>query len=203
MSANNQHRPALTGKLVRLAAYDPDKYAEDFARWSQNSEFQQLLDSSPAVLRPPKQIQEWIEKNMDQMYNFSICVLEGGRSIGFCGLDGIDWVARNAFVGIGIGDCDYWGKGYGSDAMNEILRFAFENLNLRRVSLNVFGYNLRAQKSYLKVGFKEEGRLRQWMVRAGQRYDLIFMGILREEWEARQPRYEAETRSSIPNVEDK
>jgi RimJ/RimL family protein N-acetyltransferase len=97
------------------------------------------------------------------------------------------WVSGTAWVGIGIGDPDYWGKGYGTDALRLLVGFGFGQLNLRRISLNVFGYNQRAVKSYLKCGFKEEGRLRQWMLRGGERHDLIFMGILREEWDAAQP----------------
>jgi RimJ/RimL family protein N-acetyltransferase len=54
------------------------------------------------------------------------------------------------------------------------------------VTLDVFEYNQRAYQSYCKCGFKDEGRMRQWMQRGGDRYDLIFMGILREEWEERQ-----------------
>ena len=186
MNAMRSSRRPLTGRLVRLTAYNPEKDAESFAHWSQNSEYQQLLDSSPAVPRSQKSIQEWMEKPEEEAYRFSIHTLEGDQAIGFCSLESIAWASRDAWVAIGIGEREYWGKGYGSDAMNEILRFAFETLNLRRVSLNVFGYNERAQKSYLKVGFKVEGRQRQWMVRSGIRYDLIFMGILREEWEARQ-----------------
>jgi RimJ/RimL family protein N-acetyltransferase len=77
-------------------------------------------------------------------------------------------------------------KGYGSDAMRVILRYAFTELNLHRVSLNVFEYNPRAVRSYEKVGFKPEGRSRGVLHRAGRRWDLIFMGILFEEWEAQQ-----------------
>ena len=69
------------------------------------------------------------------------------------------------------------------DAMRIILRFAFTELNLRRVSLDVFEYNPRAIASYRKVGFVEEGRLRRFLHRDGRRWDLIFMGMLREEWE--------------------
>ena len=203
MNAAASNRRPLTGRQVRLCVNDPQKDGEYMAQWSQNSEFQQLLDSDPAVLRTPKQYQEWIEKHVDEMYSFSIHSLENDQPIGNCSLDGINWVSGDAWVGIGIGDPDYWGKGYGSDAMNEILRYAFETLNLKRVSLNVFGYNQRAQKSYLKVGFKEEGRMRQWMVRGGERYDLIFMGILREEWETRQAQTAAQNEPAVQSMEEK
>ncbi len=179
-------RAVYTGKLVRLVAYDMEKDPEQIAAWGQDSLYQQLLGSGPAALWTPKQIKEWMEKHFDDFFGFSIHTLEDNRLIGNLDLSGLDWVARNCWIGIGIGERDYWGKGYGTDAMNLALRFAFDCLNLQRVTLDVFEYNQRAYLSYCKCGFKEEGRMRQWMRRGGERHDLIFMGILREEWEARQ-----------------
>jgi RimJ/RimL family protein N-acetyltransferase len=179
-------KAAFSGKLVRLVAFDPERDSEAMARWNQDSQYQQLLSSGPASLWTPKQIKEWMEKHVDEFYGFSIRTLADDRLIGNVDLDGVDWVARNCWVGIGIGEREYWGKGYGTEAMNLALRFAFDCLNLRRVNLDVFEYNQRAYLSYVKCGFKEEGRMRQWMQRGGERFDLIFMGILREEWEARQ-----------------
>ena len=174
---------SFVGKLVRLIAYNPEKDSEYFARWNRDSEYQQLLDSGPARLWTPKEMKEWLEKHLDNLYGFTIRTLEDDRMIGMVDLGGIDWVTRNSWVGIGIGERDYWGKGYGSEAMQLILRFGFEQLNLNRITLNVFEYNQRAVQSYVKCGFQVEGRLRQWMQRGGERFDLIFMGILREDWE--------------------
>lgn len=182
----------FAGKLVRLVAFDPEKDTEAMARWNRSSEYQQLLDSNPAAVHSPASMKEWMEKHANELYNFGIYAIEDDLLIGQVDLSGVDWVARNCWVGIGIGDPAYWGKGYGSDAMNEILRFGFEWLNLNRVSLTVFEYNERAYRSYLKCGFKEEGRLRQWMQRSGERFDLIFMGILREEWMACQEKTKQE-----------
>ena len=85
-------------------------------------------------------------------------------------------------MGIGIGERQDWNNGYGTDAMQVILRYAFMELNLRRVTLNVFEYNPRAIRSYEKAGFRHEGRIRQYLNRDGQRWDILYMGILREEW---------------------
>lgn len=177
----------FAGRLVRLVAYDLDKDFETMARWNRDSEYQQLLDSGPAQLWTPKNMKEWWEKHIDELYGFTIHTLEDDRVIGIVDLGGINWVNRDSWVGIGIGERDYWGKGYGTDAMRLIVRFGFEQLNLNRITLNVFGYNQRAIQSYLKCGFKEEGRLRQWMQRGGERHDLVFMGILRKDWELAQP----------------
>jgi RimJ/RimL family protein N-acetyltransferase len=66
--------------------------------------------------------------------------------------------------------------------MNVLLRFAFHEINLRRVTLTVFEYNPRAIRSYEKAGFYHEGRVRCLLNREGRRWDLLYMGILREEW---------------------
>jgi RimJ/RimL family protein N-acetyltransferase len=180
---NRMNASAFQGRLVRLTVFDPDQDTQYLVRWNQDSEYQQLLSSGPTYLWPSKNMKEWMEKHFDEMVSFTIRSLEDNRVIGCVDLSGIEWTAGNAWVGIGIGERENWGKGFGSDAMNMVLRFAFETLNLKRVSLTVFDYNERAIHSYEKVGFKLEGRMRQWMQRAGQRYDLVFMGVLRNEWE--------------------
>jgi RimJ/RimL family protein N-acetyltransferase len=58
--------------------------------------------------------------------------------------------------------------------------------NLHRVGLNVFEYNNRALASYRKIGFQEEGRVRSYIQRDGKRWDLIYMAMLRSEWDHNQ-----------------
>jgi len=85
-------------------------------------------------------------------------------------------------MGIGIGEREFRGKGYGRDALNILLRYAFMELNLRRVTLTVFEYNEQAIRMYQQAGFRLEGRHRQVLHREGRRWDMLEMGILREEW---------------------
>ena len=120
-------------------------------------------DSDPARPLAASRVKADLEKQeiRSDGYDFAIRTLTGGRLIGFIELDAIQWAHGDAYLAIGIGERDLWGKGYGTDAMREILRFAFEELNLHRVTLTVFEYNPRAIRTYEKVGFREEGRLRQ------------------------------------------
>jgi RimJ/RimL family protein N-acetyltransferase len=174
----------LTGKLVNLKALDIEKHAVALERWTQDSEYSRLLNSEPAMLWPARQIQEWMEKEFSpDTIIFGIHSLEDDRLIGDITLGGFDWTSGNAWVGIGLGERAYWGKGYGTDAMQLVLRFSFRELNLNRVTLDVFEYNPRAIRSYENVGFKHEGRGRAWVNREGQRWDMVYMGILRREWE--------------------
>lgn len=180
----------LTGRLVRLVAVEPDQRGELDAKWSRDSEYLQLLNFDVAVPRGTKQSQEWtrrrLEKPSPDHYPFMIQRLEDDQIIGETGLADTLNPHGDCWFYIGIGERAMWGRGYGSDATRVILRFAFQELNMHRVSLGVFEYNARAKHSYEKVGFVEEGRQRAVLHRNGRRWDGFVMGILRDEWEKHQ-----------------
>ncbi len=179
----------LSGNLVRLTAENPEVMAECFSRWNQDTGFVRFLDTEPSRLLSPKKWKEWLEKDLEKDTRddifFTIRTLEGDALIGLIGLFDLFQHHGDTLVAIGIGERDRWSKGYGTDAMSIILRYAFNELNLRRVGLIVFDYNPRAIRSYEKVGFVYEGRIREVMHRDGKRWDFLYMGLLREEWLAK------------------
>ncbi|MBK8027449.1 MAG: GNAT family N-acetyltransferase [Chloroflexi bacterium] len=118
---------------------------------------------------------------------FHLRTISDDRCIGFVVLFNLKWRNQTAELAIGIGDRDYRGHGYGSDALRLILNYAFSELALRRVSLTVMDYNTAAIKAYERVGFQREGAHRQAVVREGRAYDLLLYGILRDEWSAAHP----------------
>ena len=178
------------GQLVRLSAEEPQVIAESFVRWQRDSEFHRLLTSSPAGITSIPRVTEWVEKMLNERkernFYFGIRTLEDDRLIGDMALEINLWSHGYTYVGIGLGEREDWGKGYGTDAMRILLRYAFNELNLPRVTLDVFEYNPRAIRSYEKVGFVHEGRVRQLLLREGRRWDLIYMGITRQDWLANQ-----------------
>ncbi len=179
-------KDVLTGTLVRLSAFDPEEMSKAFPRWYQNSEYLRLLNASARPMHSLKAELKWMEEEAGELspagYFFSIRALAEDKLIGEIGLDVVTWPGRDAFVGLGIGETEYWSKGYGTDVMNVLLRFAFTEVNLQRVTLTVFEYNTRAIRSYEKAGFRHEGRKRRSLNREGKRWDELYMGILREEW---------------------
>ena len=180
-------RDLFRGKLVRLTSEEPDARAKVEVKWQHDTEFHRLAASQAAGLESEKKLKEWFEKQSEngfhpERYFFSIRTLkEDTKHIGFLAL-WIDLIHSEAWVGIGIGDRELWGKGYGTDAMKLCLQYAFSELNVYRVSLDLFEYNPRALRTYEKAGFRLEGRTRKDLMREGKRYDSLWMGILREEW---------------------
>jgi len=115
---------------------------------------------------------------------FVIEVTEGAstKPIGNCRLHGIDSKDHNATFGIVIGEKGYWNKSYGTEAARLLINYGFQQLNLHRISSSAVAFNERSIRLHKKVGFQEEGRLRQAMFKNGQYHDLVQFGILREEW---------------------
>ncbi len=181
---SNLKSTLYSGESVRLAAIDPEEFAVAVSRHSRDSEYFRLQDSASCSPLAEESVKKAFEKELEErrVSAFAIRALENDRLLGDVGLGGISWNHGDAFLGIGIGEREFWGKGYGSDAMKLALNYAFTELNLRRVTLSVFEYNPRAVRCYEKLGFQHEGRVRKYLNREGRRWDLVYMGILKEEW---------------------
>lgn len=172
--------------LVRLGSESPEVMVKAFVNWDHDTEMHRLADTDPVQLWSEKKLKEFIEKDgekkNEQAFRFSIRTLAEDKLIGVTSLWVHSWTHSDAWSGIMVGDREYWGKGFGTDAMRLIVQYGFVELNLRRISLDLHAYNERALKSYQKVGFKLEGRMRGNGLRDGVRYDSLWMGILREDW---------------------
>ncbi len=178
----------IFGKRIRLTS--PER--EDiplFVEWLNDPEVRQGL----AVFLPMSNAKEeqWFEdmlKRPPETHPLTIEVREGTDwvKIGNLGFFDIHPRAHSAEVGIMIGNKNYWNKGYGTEAMELLLKHGFETLNLHRIMLHVYDFNPRAIRSYQKAGFVEEGRLRESVYKDGKFHDTIIMSVLRDEWDGRQ-----------------
>lgn len=176
--------PLFTGRLLRLATPQPED-ADTFARWSTDDMYGRLLDDDPVRPLAPGHFSYFNSSSSDSFY-FHLRTLDQDQLIGFVVLFNIKWASQTAEMAIGIGEPQYRGKGYGSDALSLLLRYAFDELNLYRIGLSVMRYNEAAIRAYERAGFMLEGARRGMVQRAGQRHDLVLYGILRDEWQARQ-----------------
>jgi len=137
--------------------------------------------------RPPLNAareKEWIESlgKSPLEYVFGVVISQEHRLIGTTGLHRLNPVSRSASLGVCIGDRTFQGRGYGREAIQLLLKFGFEELNLNRISLSVFADNWRAIRTYQKVGFCQEGCARQAFYRNGRYQDEYLFAMLRSEW---------------------
>lgn len=174
----------FTGQLVYLTHIERETYLPALQLWNYNVELIALADFDPAYPKTAEDTERWYKEltKVEDAHEFSIRALADNAVIGSCGLFEISQENRSAEFGIAIGESNYWGKGYGSDATKIILRFAFEELGLNRVFLDVLASNPRAVRSYQKAGFVHECTRRQAVWRNGTYHDAYRMGILRDEW---------------------
>lgn len=169
------------GQKVILKAYEKSDI-EMAHKLFNNFEMQRFLSPSaifPISFEEEAEFVASCGKNKDKTYSFAVTTLDG-KYIGGCGYMNANWRNRTAWIGIAIADPEYWGKGYGTEAAQLLLDFIFNELNLRKVLLNVFSFNERAIKCYQKLGFKEEGRLKEQVYKDGKYTDDIIMAKFKE-----------------------
>jgi RimJ/RimL family protein N-acetyltransferase len=125
---------------------------------------------------------EGLFKPPDDELAFVVYERATGRPIGLAGLRHINHVHRTAELGIGIGEPDCRGKGYGTEATRLVLDYAFTLLGLHNVWLRVFAYNERAIRAYRRAGFAVIGRRREAHRVGGRAYDEVLMDCLATEF---------------------
>lgn len=172
----------LRGTLVYLRPLEPDD-APVVHRWYEDTRIATLMGDLPRSLARRRQRYEAdIADQGSESFLFLICRLEDDLPVGRTDLFQIDRQHGSAALGITIGDPPMWGKGYGTDAVNALVDFAFGQLRLERVWLDTDAHNARALAAYTKAGFVREGVLRHTYYQDGIWSDDVRMAMIREEW---------------------
>ncbi len=172
----------LIGKKVILGPL-LKKNLEKYVHWLNDMEVSHYLTIAPINLTMENE-SEWYEKVVSDRSKIVFSIYDRKKEIliGNVSLENINHLDRSAELGIFIGYKKYWGRGYGSEAIELILDFGFNVLNLNSIFLKVYSYNKRAIKSYEKIGFKHAGILRQAKIFCGKKYDVVIMDILASEF---------------------
>ena len=177
------------GQDIRLGPIDYEKDPEVESKWTHDASFMRLYEIEPA--RPMsvaivKKQYERLEKQIEErknLYHFMIRAKTDDRLIGKAMIQRIEWTNGNCGLRLGIGSAEDRRKGYGTQTLKMLLRFAFAELNLFRVTTFIPEYNEGALALVNKFGFVEEVRRRQALERDGRRWDLLIFGLLKDEWQ--------------------
>jgi len=169
----------LEGLRVRLSPIQ-QKDSRTLFRWINDRDL--VILSAPYRFVSHERHRLWFNtvQQRDDTRIFAIRLGTTGRLIGTCQLHGIDPMARSAELQIRIGCSDVRGRGYGTDAVNQLVRFGFDDLNLHRIHLHVFATNAAAHRAYEKAGFVVEARLRDAAYIDGRYVDVLIMSVLND-----------------------
>jgi RimJ/RimL family protein N-acetyltransferase len=167
---------SATGIILR-ALEEAD--VERTHRWHNDPELYSTLVSPFRFVSKTAEL-EWLRRKAAysaNQVNLAICLSPGGEHIGNIYLGEIDWISRRAALGLFIGSPEHRGKGYGKEAMRQLLAHAFRDLHLNRLFLEVLVDNTPAIRLYETCGFRVEGRLCGHVFKNGKYQDLFLMGI--------------------------
>ncbi|MDD3930842.1 MAG: GNAT family protein, partial [Eubacteriales bacterium] len=116
----------------------------------------------------------------DGKENFVFAVRIQGRLIGLVNLDGLDWVNSHVEAGIALTDPDVRGQGLASETLSLLIQYCFEELGLHRIWARIIDRNIPSIRLFQSLGFREEGRMRQHVLRNGEYRDMLIMGLLNQ-----------------------
>ena len=173
----------IKGKKILLRAIEEDDLPL-LHKWANDPSSQDIIGDIhfPSSMQFHK---KWFENLQNDVLNqrFAIEAPEIGL-IGISSIMKIDWRNNHAWHGIILGDKDIRGKGYGIDVVMTTMRYAFEELHMERLDGSMIEYNEISISFYLnKLGWKEEGRRRNYYYRKGKYWDQIVVGITKYDYE--------------------
>ena len=173
----------LVGDKVILRGLTADDASEDYQQWLNDIEVTTHMETGKLPVSHEDLVCFIESANAsDKNLLLGIYLKESGGHVGNLKLGPINWLHRNAELGIMIGSSQARGVGAGAESIRLLLDHAFNRLNLIRVSLGVVETNIAAVKCYEKVGFRQEGVHRNAVLSCGEKLNVIRMGILAEEY---------------------
>ena len=143
----------VDGKRIYLKTLIEDDASEEYVGWINDKDVNQYLETKRTTL---EELRSYItKKKEDENCLFlGIYFKENNKHIGNIKLEPIDFKKKIATMGMLIGDKKYWGRGLATEALNLLVEWSFNNLDLDEIDLGVLKDNAAAIRVYEKAGFK-------------------------------------------------
>ncbi len=173
-----------TGERVYLREVRPSDVTDTYYRWMNTPEITQYLESRFRPLSI-EALREYVAgRAADSSSVFlAIALRDADRHIGNIKIGSIDWIHRVADVGLLIGEKDCWGKGYATEAIQLVTKYAFGVLNLRRLTAGAYEPNIGSIRAFERAGYSREGTRRHHYFYEGRYVDGVLLGIVRQDSE--------------------
>lgn len=177
------HHPFIIGEKLYLRGLERTDLEGEYFDWLNDREVTKFLDSGVFPNTVDK-MEEYYRNIALSPNNVMLAIIdnESDKHIGNIKLGPINWITRIAPLGIMIGNKEFWGKGYGTEAIRLVLDYAFKRLNLHKVTAGIAAIHQASTKAFKEAGFEVEGQLKSQFLLDGQYYDSLYLGITREDF---------------------
>jgi RimJ/RimL family protein N-acetyltransferase len=178
--------PFLVGRTIYLRPLEPADLAGAYSEWLNDREVTRYLETGifPTTRDALQRYYQNVVLSRDNVA-LAIVLRDDDRHVGNIKLGPINWVHRRADMGVLIGDRGCWGRGIGTEAVRLITQYAFDRLNLHKVTLGVYAGHEPALRLYQSLGFEIEGTLKEHLFSDGRYHDKIVMGVRRAAFDRR------------------
>lgn len=167
----------IEGNRIYMREVRDSDVNETYYRWMNDPEIIHYLESRFAP-NSRSSLLEYVKSfqgNKDSIF-LAIVLKENDTHIGNIKIGPINWIHRLADIGIIIGEKDCWGKGYASEAISLLTDFAFNTLNLHKVTAACYEQNVGSLEAFQKAGFEIEGVRKQHCFSDGNYVGTILLG---------------------------
>jgi len=175
----------MVGARVYLRAFEK-KDAEEVTQWEMRDP-EAGFSMGRGAQSPSALARDLLEQQKDALpenITFCVCLRENDELIGSVELGDIDYVNRNAETGSWFHRADYRGGGYGSEAKQLLLEYAFDRMRMHMVHSWVLFHNTRSAAALRKQGYKESGRANWLFSHEGKLGNMVLFDLLADEWRA-------------------
>ena len=174
----------IKGERLTLRPLLEEDFTTEYLSWLNDPEVNRFSQRRPYPVGYEGMV-SWprsLEKNPREGFVLAM-IAEDGVHIGNISLTGIHPVNRTAEISILLGRKDYWGRGYGAEAVDLLTKHAFQALNLRLVHAGTFSPGFR--RLVEKLGWRQEGTLKERVFAGGEYHDITLHALSRAELEER------------------
>ena len=176
----NKTETIINSERIHLRKVNIDDVCQAYVDWLNDSKVNQYLETRyqiQTISSVSKYVKKMVDK--DDEYFFAICLNSNGKHIGNIKLGPVNLVHKFGEISLLIGDKNQWGKGYATEAIKSITNFAFDELGLHKLTAGCYADNIGSIKSFIKVGFFNEGNWKDHYYSNGKYVDRVCLAILK------------------------
>lgn len=181
---NASYNHFIEGERIYLREVRVEDVNDNYYRWMNDEEITAYTESRFKPYSIEK-LKDYVTKIDGQDNSVFLAIIERSKDkhVGNIKLGNINWIHRTGDIGIIIGEKNFWGKGYGSEAIKLITAYAFNKLNLHKVWAGCYEFNKGSIAAFKKAGFSKEGILKKHYFYNGEYIDGIILGVTSETFE--------------------